>query len=170
MNSAIIEVYGASVFQNVSFRRFYLCDCLSAVFAGGETETRETAKALPDKIGDFRGGSASIVISMRRRLECTELQRLTSELTWLRTAMLLMWHVTRTQNDSSAYALMTASRLRSASEIKIGGIGTASIVNRRAGLNLLRAMRLCNVVTESKRSCCPGRIGPTGERIRPTTR
>jgi hypothetical protein len=98
--------------------------CLAG--GGGQEDYAKVAKSLPDKIGDFRGRAPSIVIIDAAPALMADVHRLT------RTYVAANGNsfevvLARTQNDSSAYALLTASK-PDGKEVKLGGIGTASIV------------------------------------------
>lgn len=116
--------------------------------AGGEAERAKASKGWPDKLGDFRGGVTSIVFIDAGPALMPELQRSARRYVSVNgdTFDIIF---TRTPNDSSAYALITASRTAVDGEIKIGGIGTASIVT--AGrVEFVKGNAFVNVVTESK--------------------
>src|SRR6185295_10397997 len=132
------------------FRTFLLLALASAIavccFANPETENAK--KGLPDKIGDFRGRAGSIVIIDAPAAAMPELQRLTR--TYVATnGDTFNMAVTRTKNDSSAYALMTASLAAVGGEIKIGDIGTASIVTE-GRVQFVKGNAYVYLVTESK--------------------
>jgi hypothetical protein len=118
-------------------------------FAGGEADKTKAANGLPDKIGDFRGrGSSGIVVINGTPALMPELPRLrrtyiasngeTFDLT-----------VVKTPNDSSAYALMTAGLSASGGEIKIGSVGTASMI-KPGRVEFVKGNAFVNVVTDSK--------------------
>jgi hypothetical protein len=117
-------------------------------FAGGEADKAKAANGLPDKIGDFRGGSASIVMIDASAASMPELQR--SSRRYVATnGDTFDVVIARTPNDSSAYALMTASLPAVDGEIKTGGIGTASIVTT-GRIEFVKGNAFISVVTESK--------------------
>ena len=94
-------------------------------FAGPEDENAK--KGLPDKIGSFHARSPVTLIQGTPAVELPT--AVTVKRTYLASngdgfEVLL----SRTQNDSSAYALLTTVKETSGEEIKLGGIGTASVV------------------------------------------
>jgi hypothetical protein len=120
-------------------------------FAGGEADKPKAANGLPDKIGDFRArGPSGIVFIDAWPAMMPELQRLSR--TYVATnGETFAVTVVRTPNDSSAYALMTAALSASGGEIKIGGIGTASVI--KPGLvEFVKGNAFVNVIIDSKNS------------------
>lgn len=118
-------------------------------FAGGEADRTKAANGLPDKIGDFRGrGPSGIVLIDAGPALMPELKRF-SRTYVAANGETFDVELARTPNDSSAYALLTASRPAVADEIRIGDIGTASIVT--AGrVEFVKGNAFGIVVTESK--------------------
>lgn len=97
-------------------------NCLAG--GGGQEDYAKAAQSLPDKIGDFRGGTPAAVIDAGPALPNVLRVKRTYVAGNGDTFEVVL---ARTQNDSSAYALLTASR-PDGKEVKLGGIGTASIV------------------------------------------
>ncbi len=92
---------------------------------GGQEDYAKTARSLPDKIGGFRAGTPATLLDAAPALPNV----LSLKRTYVSGSGNTFEAVlTRTQNDSSAYSLLTASR-PDGKEVKLGGIGTASIVN-----------------------------------------
>lgn len=118
-------------------------------FAGGEADKTRAANGWPDKIGDFRGrGPSGIVMIDAWPAMMPELPRLRR--TYVATnGETFEITVVRAPNDSSAYALMTAGLSASSGEIKIGGVGTASVI-KPGRVEFVKGNRLVDVVTESK--------------------
>ncbi|MGI8838051.1 MAG: DUF6599 family protein [Pyrinomonadaceae bacterium] len=100
--------------------------CLAG--GGGQEDFAKAAQSLPDKIGDFRGSTQATVIDagpagpkmLRVKRTYIAANGDTFEVV-----------LARTQNDSSAYALLTAARPQG-KEVKLSEIGTASIVEARS--------------------------------------
>ena len=97
-------------------------NCLAG--GGGREDYVKGAQSLPDKIGDFRASTPATVIAAGPALpDVLRVKRTYAAANGDAFEVVLA----RTQNDSSAYALLTASR-PNGKEVKLGGIGTASIV------------------------------------------
>lgn len=100
--------------------------CLAG--GGGQEDFAKAAQSLPDKIGDFRGSTQATVIDagpagpkmLRVKRTYIAANGDTFEVV-----------LARTQNDSSAYALLTAAGPQG-KEVKLSEIGTASIVEARS--------------------------------------
>ncbi|HEX9545118.1 MAG TPA: DUF6599 family protein [Pyrinomonadaceae bacterium] len=98
--------------------------CLAG--GGGQEEYAKAAKSLPDKIGDFRARTA--VTPANDALAFALPNASTATRTYVDpNGNTFVVRFTLTQNDSSAYALLTTVK-DSNEEVKVGGIGTASIV------------------------------------------
>ena len=96
-------------------------NCLAG--GGGREDYAKKAQSLPDKIGDFRASTPATVIAAGPALpDVLRVKRTYAAANSDAFEVVLA----RTQNDSSAYALLTASR-PNGKEVKLGGIGTASI-------------------------------------------
>ncbi len=112
---------------------------------GGQEDLAKAAQSLPDKIGDFRGATPSIdagaalpgVLRVKRTYVAANGD--TFEVT-----------LARTQNDSGAYALLTASRPEG-KEVKLGEIGTASIVDG-ASIDFVKGNAYVHLVSLSSSS------------------
>lgn len=116
--------------------------------AGGEADNKKADNGFPDKLGDFRARATSIWITDEPPASMPELKRLRR--TYLAAnGETFDVTVARTLNDSSAYALLTASPAAVDGEIKIGGIGTASIVTP-GRVEFVKGNAFVYVVTESK--------------------
>ena len=101
--------------------------CLGPALAKPENSNTAAAKSLPDIIGQFRARAAATTI------QGTPARELPTTVTAKRTYLAPNGDgfevlLSRTQNDSSAYALLTTVKETSGQEIKLGGIGTASVV------------------------------------------
>jgi hypothetical protein len=118
-------------------------------FAGGEADKAKAPNGLPDKISDFRGrGPSEIVFIDAGPALMPELKR--SSRTYVAAnGETFNIELARTPNDSSAYALLTASRPEVSDEIRMGDIGTASIVTPGRA-EFVRGNAFVIVVTESK--------------------
>ncbi len=97
--------------------------CLAG--GGGQEDFAKAAKSLPDKVGDFRGGTP-VVVSDAAPALMPDVLRLTRTYVAANGNSFEV-ELARTKNDSSAYALLTASKPEG-KEVKLGGIGAASIV------------------------------------------
>jgi hypothetical protein len=116
-------------------------------FAGGEAN-KTKANGLPDKIGDFRGGTTSEVGIDAGPALMPELHRI--KRTYIATnGGTIDLTIVRTPNDSSAYALMTAGLSSITGEIKIGGIGTASVI-KPGVVEFVKGNAFVYAVTEAK--------------------
>lgn len=131
------------------FRTILLLALASAIalccFANPETEAK---KSFPDKIGDFRGRETSTWFIDAPAASMPELARLRRRYVATNGETFDVT-VARTPNDSSAYALMTASLAALGGEIKIGDVGTASII-RPGRVQFVKGNAFVDVVTESK--------------------
>ncbi len=122
--------------------------CLVPSFAAPENSNAGAARSLPGRLGDFRGGATSVLMIDASPALMPELQRLTRKYVATNGDGFDVV-VARTPNDSSAYALMTASIPAAGGEIKTGGIGTASITTP-GRVEFVKGNAFVIVVSESK--------------------
>jgi hypothetical protein len=117
-------------------------------FAGPEDVNAK--KGLPDRIGSFRARSPATMIQGTPAVELPT--AVTIKRTYLASngdgfEVLL----SRTQNDSSAYALMTNAIPSAGEEVKVGGIGTASII-KSDWIGFVKGNAYVDVFSQSKNS------------------
>jgi hypothetical protein len=116
---------------------------------GGQEDYAKAAKSLPDKIGNFRARTAVTAVNDRPAAALpngTTVTRTYVDQNGNTFGVLL----TRTQNDSGAYAFLTTVKDAS-EEVKVGGIGTASIVTS-GWIDFVKGNAFVHIISLSKNS------------------
>jgi hypothetical protein len=131
----------------IAFVLFMALCCLAG--GGGQEDYAKAAKSLPDKIGDFRARTRTVATPVND----PPVAALPNVETVTRTYAAANGDIfsvllALTQNESGAYALLTAVK-GSAEEVKIGGIGTASIV-KAGGIDFVKGNAFVQLINLSK--------------------
>ena len=123
---------------------------------GGQEDFAKAAKSLPDKLGNFRARAAVTP------LQGTPAPELPTAVTVKRTYLgpngeTFEVVLSRAQNDSSAYSLLTLIKETSGEEIKIGGVGTASVI-KSDWIDFVKGNVFVSVFSQSKTPAAAGLV------------
>lgn len=130
---------------------------VSPVYAKAEVTVAEASKALPDRIGNFRAqGPASLPAHGFEESASDEAVVSNAARTYTSGTGTFLVYLTRTRIDSAAYGLLTRLR-QSDQKIKIGDVGTASIVGP-GGVFFFKGDSLVKVLPSESQASDPAEL------------